>query len=119
MGYYASDSDKFDWPLNTLPLTAPAANYVSSSGGNGVYNVGGPGFPTHTYDGTSYGVDVIFDTTQPPGAPPAVTSVTPYAGSVKQPGLDHRHRDIHQADPVRARHRFKCKAQVAAPFLAP
>ena len=80
-GHYADDTDLFDWPLNTAPLTAPQANYLSASGGNGVLNSGGPGFPTVSYNGTSYGVDVIFDTTQPPGAPPSVTSATPGAGT--------------------------------------
>ena len=36
-------------------------------------------------DGTSYGVDVIFDTTQPKGPPPSVTSATPVAGSSSIP----------------------------------
>jgi methionine-rich copper-binding protein CopC len=84
-GDYASEPDKFDWQLTTPPLIAPAANYLSSSGGNGLFNAGGPGFPTQTYGGTNYAVDVIFDTTQPAGAVPAVTSVTPYAGSSSNP----------------------------------
>ena len=66
-GDYASERDKFDWQLNTPPLMAPNSNYLAPGGGNGVYNEGGPGFPTASYAGTSYAVDVIFDTTQPPG----------------------------------------------------
>ena len=84
-GDYASEPDKFDWQLKTPPLIAPAANYLNSSSGNGVFNAGGPGFPTQTFAGTNYGVDVIFDTTQPSGAPPAVTSATPVAGSSSNP----------------------------------
>jgi hypothetical protein len=84
-GHYADDRDMFDWALNTPPLTGVKSDYTTASGGNGVYNVGGHAFPTSSYHGTSYGVDVIFDTTQPPGAPPAVTSVTPYPGSSSNP----------------------------------
>ncbi|HEY2641256.1 MAG TPA: DUF4082 domain-containing protein [Streptosporangiaceae bacterium] len=84
-GHYAIDGDLFDWPLNTPPLTAPKALYTSSTGGNGVFNAGGPGFPAATSNGSSYAVDVIFDTTQPAGAPPTVNSVTPLAGSTSNP----------------------------------
>jgi Domain of unknown function (DUF4082)/Bacterial Ig-like domain/Bacterial Ig domain len=84
-GHYSSDSNLFDWPLSTPPLTAVQANYVSSSGGNGVYNLGGQAFPTQTYNGSNYAVDVIFDTTEPPGAPPALLSVSPYPGSSSNP----------------------------------
>ena len=48
-GHYAVDTDLFDWPLNTPPLTAPRAVYTGTGGGNGVFNAGGPGFPTSTY----------------------------------------------------------------------
>jgi hypothetical protein len=85
-GHYASDEDLFDWALNTPPLTALQANYsVQDYFANGVYNMGGPGFPTTMTNGTSYGVDVIFDTTQPAGTPPTVNSVTPASGSVDVP----------------------------------
>ena len=72
-------------PLNTPPLTAVQADYLTTGGGNGMYNVGGHSFPTSTFNGSSYGVDVIFDTTQPAGAPPVLTSVTPYPGSSSNP----------------------------------
>ena len=84
-GHYALDQDLFDWPLNTPPLTAPRANYLQAGGGNGVFNGGGPGFPTVMSGGSSYAVDVIFDTTQPAGAPPAIASATPYPGSSSNP----------------------------------
>ncbi|MGE5288238.1 MAG: DUF4082 domain-containing protein [Micromonosporaceae bacterium] len=83
-GHYSVDEDLFDQPLNTPPLTAVKANYMQAGGGNGVFNAGGPGFPTQMNHGWSYSVDVIFDTTQPPSHP-AVTSVTPYAGSSSNP----------------------------------
>jgi hypothetical protein len=80
-GHYADDTDLFDWPLKTPPLTALQANYLTTGGGNGVFAVGGQTFPTSTFNGSSYAVDVVFDTTQPPGAPPTLTTVTPYPGS--------------------------------------
>lgn len=84
-GKYASESDKFDSQLSTPPLIAVKSNYLSSTGGNGLYNPGGPGFPTHSFAATNYGVDVIFDSTQPKGAPPSVVSSTPVAGSSSNP----------------------------------
>jgi Domain of unknown function (DUF4082)/Bacterial Ig-like domain len=79
-GHYALEEDLFDWPLKTAPLTALKASYTDPSGGNGVFNAGGPGFPTGTFYGSSYAVDVIFDTTQPV-TPPVVSGVTPDDGS--------------------------------------
>ena len=84
-GHYSDDADVFDWQLNTPPLIGVQADYMSATGGNGLYALGGPNFPTSTYEGTSYGVDVIFDTAQPPGAPPVVSNVTPYPGSSSNP----------------------------------
>ena len=84
-GNYASDPELFIWPRKTPPLTAVQSNYVTAGGGNGVYYVGGQGFPTSQSDGTSYGVDAIFDTTQPAGPPPSVTSAAPVAGSSSNP----------------------------------
>jgi hypothetical protein len=83
-GHYAFERDLFDWPLNTPPLTAVKANYMAAGGGNGVFNPGGPGFPTNTFQGSSYAVDVVFDTTQPV-TPPQVASVTPSSGSSGNP----------------------------------
>jgi methionine-rich copper-binding protein CopC len=84
-GHYGLDQDFFDWQLSTPPLIGLKADYIHGGGGNGVYFAGGPSFPTSMSGGSSYGVDVIFNTTQPPGAPPAVTSATPYAGSSSNP----------------------------------
>ena len=83
-GHYAFEEDLFDWPLKTPPLTALKASYTDPSGGNGVFNVGGPGFPTDTFNGSNYAVDVIFDTTQPV-TPPVVSGVTPDDGSSGNP----------------------------------
>lgn len=77
-GYYASESDRLDTQLNNPPLFAPASNYLQVGGGNGVYFVGGANFPSLSYQGTNYGVDVVFDTTKPAGPPvPASTSAAP------------------------------------------
>jgi hypothetical protein len=84
-GHYAVDADLIDVPLSTPPLTAPRAIYTVAGGGNGVFNVGGHAFPAATFHGSSYGVDVIFDTIQPAGSPPTVTSITPYPGSSSNP----------------------------------
>ena len=87
-GHYADENDLFDVALNTPPLTALKSDYIDAGAGNGVYNVGGPGFPTSSYEGSSYAVDVIFDTTEPSGGSgtaPSVTSVTPVGGSSSNP----------------------------------
>ena len=55
--------------MNTPPLVGVQANYLTAGGGNGVYDAGGAGFPVATYGGTSYAVDVVFDTTEPHGSP--------------------------------------------------
>jgi Domain of unknown function (DUF4082)/Bacterial Ig domain len=63
-GNYATEQDLLDVQLNTPPLFAPAYNYLTGDG-NGVYLAGAAGFPTQSFAGTSYAVDVIFDTTEP------------------------------------------------------
>ncbi|MBV9444627.1 MAG: DUF4082 domain-containing protein [Streptosporangiaceae bacterium] len=83
-GHYAVDEEYFVNQVNSPPLIGVKANYLQSGGGNGVFNPGGPGFPTQTGDSWSYSVDVVFDTTQPPSHP-AVNSVTPIVGSSSNP----------------------------------
>jgi methionine-rich copper-binding protein CopC len=91
-GHYAQDDgqfypgptgSKYLQPLDSPPLSAVQATGVP--GGNGVLNTGGHGFPVSSYYGTGYGVDVIFDTTQPAGAPTAINGVTPVPGSSSNP----------------------------------
>ncbi len=54
-GHYSADAEYFEkGAVSTPPLSAPAAN-----GPNGVYRVG-TGFPTSTYRGGNYWVDVVF-----------------------------------------------------------
>jgi len=64
-GGYADDSGYFgsSGVLNP-PLYVPPS--ASVSGGNGLYGYGSsPGFPTSTYNGSNYWVDVVFTTTAP------------------------------------------------------
>ena len=60
-GHYADDQDLLDTALSTPPLTALKSDYIDAGQGNGVYNAGGPGFPSSSFEGTSYAVDAIFD----------------------------------------------------------
>jgi hypothetical protein len=83
-GHYSVDEEYFAQQVNTPPLIGVKANYTAAGGGNGVFNPGGPGFPTQMNDGWSYSVDVVFDTTQPPSHP-TVNSATPIAGSSSDP----------------------------------
>jgi hypothetical protein len=64
-GNYSADDDYFDTAAHTnSPLTAPATGSV---GGNGVYAYGSTGtFPTKSFLGSNYWVDVVFN---PGGGP--------------------------------------------------
>ena len=83
-GHYAIDEEYFASQVNVPPLIGVKADYLTAGGGNGVFNAGGPGFPTQMNDSWSYSVDVVFDTTQPPGHPEVTTS-TPVTGSSSNP----------------------------------
>jgi hypothetical protein len=56
-GHYAADARYF-WAgsVTSTPLTAPAS---AGAVENGVYHAGGAGFPTSSYQGGNYWVDVI------------------------------------------------------------
>jgi Domain of unknown function (DUF4082)/Bacterial Ig-like domain/Bacterial Ig domain len=62
-GGYADDSGYFtNSGVNNPPLVAPASSAVTN--GNGVYGYGSSSaFPTSTYNGGNYWVDVVFNTT--------------------------------------------------------
>ncbi len=87
-GHYSVDEEYFETQVNKPPLIGVRANYLTAGQGNGVFNAGGPGFPTQMNDSWSYSVDVIFDTTQPPSYP-AVNSATPDASSSSNPVSTH------------------------------
>ncbi|OAI41821.1 hypothetical protein AYO38_03465 [bacterium SCGC AG-212-C10] len=63
------------------PLTALQDG---AAGGNGVYRYGAPGFPTGSYQGGNYWVDVAFSAIYNDGVAPSVTGRSPAAGA---PGI--------------------------------
>ncbi len=77
-GFYSDTPGQFTSAgVDNSPLHAPA---TSSGAGNGLYLYGASGFPSSTYQGTNYWVDVVFS----PGAdntPPTVTTKSPAAGA--------------------------------------
>jgi N,N-dimethylformamidase beta subunit-like, C-terminal/Domain of unknown function (DUF4082)/Bacterial Ig-like domain/Calx-beta domain/Bacterial Ig domain/Purple acid Phosphatase, N-terminal domain len=78
-GFYAQDSNYFASSVTNGPLTA-LANGVD--GGNGVYRYGTSGFPTSTFQGSNYWVDVVFVTSAGSDTtPPTVSSVSPANGA--------------------------------------
>ncbi len=70
-GTYYADAGFFNAAFDAAPLHAPA-------GANGVYKYGG-GFPTDSFDATSYGADVLFTPTDQ--TPPQVAAMAPAAGA--------------------------------------
>ena len=64
--------------VDNAPLHALSA---PAGGGNGVYAYGASAFPTQTYNGNNYWVDVVFTTGGPDTMPPTVTSVMPASGA--------------------------------------
>jgi hypothetical protein len=58
-GFYSADNNYFNNAVTNGPLTAPASANVS--GGNGLYGYGsGSSFPSNTFLGSNYWVDVVF-----------------------------------------------------------
>ena len=73
-GRYSLDRPYFLTGFDNAPLHAPAD---ATGAGNGLYSFGG-GFPTGSYQGSNYWVDVVFLRTLPPDTTaPTVVSVTP------------------------------------------
>jgi hypothetical protein len=64
--------------VDSPPLHALAAGV---DGGNGVFKYGTSGFPTETFNGANYWVDVVFHTTATDTVPPAVTGRSPAANA--------------------------------------
>jgi Domain of unknown function (DUF4082)/Putative Ig domain/Bacterial Ig domain len=73
VGHYAGDGAFFiSNAFNNPPLHALGTD---ASGSNGVFAYGASStFPTETYNGANYWVDVVYSTTQPPAI--ALTSIT-------------------------------------------
>jgi hypothetical protein len=84
-GNYSTDINYFNTAVTNGRLTAPATGSV---GGNGVYAYGAASvFPTSTYLGGNYWVDVVFNPSSPP--PPTSSlfsaSATPATVTVNDP----------------------------------
>jgi hypothetical protein len=78
-GRYAGDSGALSAGVDNAPLRALRDG---EDGGNGVYRYGtGGGFPTSTWQGANYWVDVVFTTGVTDTTPPTVTSTSPAAGA--------------------------------------
>ena len=79
VGRYSVSRSYFTAPFSSGPLHVPA--------NGGVYLYGSGGFPTNTYQGSNYWVDVVLSAVQGPGSPPpdttspTVTAFTPAGGS--------------------------------------
>jgi len=72
VGHYSANGGYFNTAgVDASPLHAAA---TGPAGGNGVYLYGAAGFPTQTFNGTNYWVDVVFDST-PDTAPPQIGDV--------------------------------------------
>lgn len=84
VGRYAGDNNYFsNAPTSSSPLTALQDG---TDGGNGVYRYGaGGGFPTSTYQGTNYWVDVVFTPSATDTTKPTVTDRQPAAGATGVP----------------------------------
>ncbi|MFC4069685.1 DUF4082 domain-containing protein [Actinoplanes subglobosus] len=80
VGRYAGDTGAFTSAgVENAPLRALRDG---EDGGNGVYRYGsGGGFPTNTWEGANYWVDVVFNPSAPDTTPPTVTSNSPAAGA--------------------------------------
>jgi hypothetical protein len=78
-GRYSAERNFFNGRRVEAPPLRALAN--GDDGPNGVYRVG-DGFPTDTYNSTSYAVDPVFTTDAPPDTtPPSAVPVAPGAGA--------------------------------------
>jgi Domain of unknown function (DUF4082)/Bacterial Ig-like domain/Bacterial Ig domain len=81
-GGYASDNGYFSGSaFDNAPLRAPQDGVGAA---NGVYAYGAsPAFPTSSYQGSNYWVDVVFSTAPPPPdtTPPTVSALSPASGA--------------------------------------
>jgi hypothetical protein len=90
-GHYAFDTQQFYpsttgspylQPLGSGPVAAVRATAASA---NGLFNSGGPGFPSSSFNASGYGVDVVFGNTAPQAPAPTVSSVVPSSGATSVP----------------------------------
>lgn len=79
LGRYVANANYFTaTAVNNYPLLAPDSGSVG--GGNGVFGTGGDVFPSGTYNGGNYWVDVTFRQTID-GSAPQITATTPTNGN--------------------------------------
>src|SRR5262249_27781531 len=76
-GHYALTSNGLASPVNNGPLTALARGGVFAYGSGNI-------FPSQAFNASNYWVDVVYSQTAG-STPPAVTNVTPSAGSTGVP----------------------------------
>jgi hypothetical protein len=73
VGSYAADGAYFATaPIDSPPLHAPTSPVA---GGNGVFAYGESQFPTGTFNGTNYWVDVVFASTIADSTPPVISRI--------------------------------------------
>src|SRR4029077_573685 len=73
VGGYAADAGYFSTiGVDSPPLHAPAS---AVSGGNGLFSYGATQFPTQTFNGTNYWVDVVFAPSLADSTPPVITKI--------------------------------------------
>lgn len=78
-GNYSADSGGLNAAVDNAPLHALSAG---ASGGNGVYTYGSDSFPSNTFNGTNYWVDVVYSTdTVTDTTPPTITGTQPTNGA--------------------------------------
>lgn len=78
-GYYSLTSQQFSAAgVDNYPLHALSS---SAAGGNGVYKYGQSGFPTGSYNGSNYWVDVVFSQTFVDTVPPTILIQSPGSGA--------------------------------------
>ena len=83
-GYYALTNPYFTSQVYRPPLTALADG---DGGGDGVYQYGGGGFPTSTYNASNYWVDVVFDSNAGSTSGPTLASLSPSSGQAGGAGF--------------------------------
>ncbi|HEV2236528.1 MAG TPA: DUF4082 domain-containing protein [Ktedonobacterales bacterium] len=78
VGQYALNQNYYNNGLDAWPLHAPATAKVN---GNGVFAYGGSQYPTQSYLGSNYWVDVIYTSPWVSNPTPAVVSNSPTSGA--------------------------------------
>jgi hypothetical protein len=79
-GHYSLNVPYFNEDVSSWPLVAPDSG---EAGGNGLYRyTSTSAFPTNSFNGSNYWVDVVFSPTASDTIPPSVTARSPAPGAV-------------------------------------